>query len=136
MFRKIRVCLDQIEDTTDGYKNISLYNLEKIVNDSCDVISIDILEYMNMEQSEQIIKTVISKLRPGGYIALSFINFKKLCYEYHCSLINSDILISHFKNKNAIIDIYWINDIIKNYNCNIVNMLENDYKISLSIQKA
>jgi hypothetical protein len=136
MQRKLRLCLENIEETSDGYQNISIYNMDKIVNDSCDLISIDTLEFLDAQQSEKLLIDAIRKLRSGGYINLSFANIKKLCYQYNASMIDGTSLYSALKNKNHIVDIHWLNNIIKQYNCNIINMIESDHKISLSIQRA
>lgn len=137
MQRNVRLCLNDIDtDSADNYKEISIYNLNKLVNDSYDIIDIDILENITPEEAENTIYQSISKLRPGGYLNLSFLNVKKICYDYTAAKIDNQQFLKYVLGKQSIIDTAYINKICTSHGCTIVNLIEqNNYRLSLAILK-
>jgi len=136
MQRNINLCLEDIANSAGDYKNVSVFNLDKLVNCSYDIINIDILEKMKPEEAAAILEQSMGKLRSGGYLHVSFLNIKKVCHAYSISKINNQEFLKHIYGKQSVIDIDYINKICANNNCSIVNLQEKDnYYLSAAIIK-
>lgn len=134
MKRNIDLCLEDIDSNDHEYQKVSVYNIDKIINSSCDIIKIDILEYLNPPDCLNIITKSLQKLKPNGYLVASFSNFKKLCYEYSSGKLDNVKMIEAIKNKQNIISVQYLQNIIQQQ-YSIVNLVENDLRLEASITR-
>lgn len=135
MKRNINLCLENIDEENSQYQNVSVYNIDKIVNNSCDIVTVSILEQLSPQECETTILKSLDKLKPIGYLVLSFVNFKKICYDYHIGKVNNKIMIENIQNKKCILDLNYIEKIISKNNYHIVNLTEQEYGFEISIKK-
>lgn len=135
MKRNIDLCLDDINSNDHTYQKVSVYNIDKIINNSCDIIKIDVLEYLNPPDCLNIITKSLQKLKPNGHLVASFSNFKKICYKYSSGKLDNVKMIEAIKNKQNIISVQYLQNIIQQQQYSIVNLVEDDLVLEASITR-
>lgn len=70
-----------------GYKNIFVVNndsfdLNDIVNNCCSEIVFTAIDYVPFSETEDLLRTIISKLRLGGKLVITGLNFDNICRNY------------------------------------------------------
>ena len=70
-----------------GYKNIFVVNndsfdLNDIVNNCCSEIVFTAIDYLPFASTEDLLRTVIGKLRLGGTLVVTGLNFDNICRNY------------------------------------------------------
>lgn len=107
-----------------GYNNILLQNLpdesQKIVNNSCnEIIATNIIDYVEQEQIDGLLKLLITKLRMGGSLVISGLNLDIIVR----NLLNKTLPESDFNNMiKAVRSIHsrkYVSDLLTNNNLKI-----------------
>ncbi len=111
-----------IDSKTDKPNVVHINNLSSLVNYSCDSISIDILEFLQEKDHEQIIKYLLEKLRPNGKLIITINNAKNIAKDYAEAAISSGDFLQLFSNKQSLLTIESIYTFIDFQTFDIVNI--------------
>lgn len=123
----------------EGFYNIEINSInEELVNYSNNIIHCGCLEYLDYEFIEQAIKTLYLKVRLNGSLSLTITNYKTVCLSYSNSVLKDEDFMKLIKNKQSILSINYIKNIIQNIPGSVlykIEQLENDYRTTLTINR-
>ena len=98
----INICYDN-NYTIANQTNIDIRNLDSIPNFSADHILISFLNRIEKSQSIKIIHALCNKLKKGGKLTMSMLDFDQLISYYHNQNIKLDDIIVYTKNLECFI---------------------------------
>jgi hypothetical protein len=96
----------------DAYTNVlpdtegvSITKVSDIVNHSVDTIFCDCLESVSEEGFSIVFEEILHKIRPQGYLVITFLDIKKICLAYLQNTIDNQAFLALVKTKNSFINI-------------------------------
>jgi hypothetical protein len=125
------------EPVLPEFQNISVNQLQSLVNSSIDHIYIHNLNRYSKEEIAKIIEISLTKIRPQGFLSINIANYSHICKLYSENIINDDKLVKYIKNCNAVCSIDFIKELLSSLRMSIVqiNYSEDLLEINLMIQK-
>lgn len=123
----------------EGFYNIEINSInDELVNYSNNIVHCGSLEYLDYQYIEQAISIMFTKVRLGGSLLITFTNYKNICSSYLNSSLKDTDFISLLKNKQSVLSINYIKNIIQNTPGSVLYKIENipnEYKTSITINR-
>lgn len=102
MNRNLTITIDQnIKDPSIVFIN----DISKIVNNSCDSIYIDCLEYLIESDAKPIVSILSDKLKPKGKLIISIVNAHCIASSFLYQELSGSQFLGFFKNKQNILSL-------------------------------
>lgn len=101
MQRNINIIIDGKPVDINGFNNISINNIDSIVNFSVDILYCTVINFLPNEYIEQIIMALCAKIRQGGQMIIGLKDIKNICLSFANNSMDNDTffsLISQTKN--------------------------------------
>lgn len=118
----------------NNFDNISIDNVNRIINYSVDTLYCECLNEQNCENQTHTIQQMLDKLRVGGSLILSFINARIIAKAYYDNILTDTDMVNFFKANSCILSIDRINANLDNQY--IVSKIEYlDYNIMVNITR-
>lgn len=136
MKRNILLSDGHIQLNEPGFEPVSVMHIDSIANRSCDIIRIPILEYIKIDNISRLIEQILLKIRPKGYLHITFLNSKLLCKDYLANKISSNDFLKLLQNKNHLLSFDYFTTIIDLEEYSIINYVNDDkYQSHIVISK-
>jgi hypothetical protein len=103
MKRNINIINQFVKDSIPNTDQISIDNIDSLVNYSVDSIICGTLEYVNDSEFESSLLVLLEKIRDEGNIIIKFVNFKKLFIEYINQQVSGAKIFNDLANKKNIL---------------------------------
>lgn len=98
---KINICNSE-KDLVAGYQNITLSQVDGIVNGSIDEILFKGLDYIPYDQRTQIISAILSKIKHGGEIIFEILDIIAISKEIYLGSMTSKAISSLIDGKRSL----------------------------------
>ena len=134
MKRNICIVNDKFSGKAPNTESVNISEINNIVNCSADYIVCYVLEYVDPNLSDNIIKVLLEKLRPGGYLLIAFTDFKFLSEKYSQSLVSDKDYMSNVFGKTNILSIEKITSCIVNDKY-VVSKIDGEAVLSVTIHR-
>lgn len=119
-----------------NYVGISTNDIQDLINLSCDNILLDCLEDSSKDQSLNLIQQVLTKLKPQGILTIVISDIIKYMMSYINGSLESDALLTCFKNRNCILSLDDILNVVnadKNLKLQKIDHIDN--RIAITIKR-
>jgi len=125
----------KIKDLPESTEYIHINNLSQIVNHSVDYLFSDNLEYLNEDSISTILKEIMNKIRPKGYLSIKILDIKKICLNFINNQLPSTKYIEFLKDKNSILNLDTISVSVDYDKFITTKIVSSDYYINIILQR-
>lgn len=137
---KLQIIRDQSEKI-EGYKSVLATNfmppsVEDVIDNSCELISLsDSLDLYPNETRNNILVSMLKKLRLNGEIFVSGSEPRALCKMYINGVIGTEVFSSVLKDNNSVIEIDQAISILEQLGLSIETSSINGYKYEIRARR-
>lgn len=103
MSRNINLCHSDNIQSIDGFSNVTVDNIDSIVNCSVDIIYYRFINRLNSEQLGSVLSKLLQKLRTGGNLVLRMLDIRAIAKSYSDNSIDSQTFLSQISSVNMAI---------------------------------
>lgn len=101
MARLINVCVNN-QQKLDRYENVNITDIDNIVNYSVDFIRFDFLQFFDYNTGQNILHTLINKLKLSGSVTLLISNYKTISRLYADSILSDGEFLEKIQNCRSV----------------------------------
>ena len=135
MKRNINITNQFIKDSIPNTTPVDVSNINSLVNYSVDSIICGMLEYVDDNEFETFITSLLEKIRNEGNIIIKFVNLKKLFIEYINQQIPSSEVFKYLTNKKNILCPDKLINILNQNSFMILKMDQNENHFTIMAQR-
>jgi hypothetical protein len=117
-----------------NFDSISVGMVDRIINHSVDTLYCDNINELNNEQRQNLVSSIMSKIRVGGTAVFKFINAKIITKAYYDNSISDDDIVLFFQDNKSLLSIDKLNALIDD-NFIISRIEYQDYHILATITR-
>jgi len=135
MKRNINITNEFVKDTIPNTSSVDISNIDNLVNYSVDSIICGVLEYIEDNECELFVTSLLEKMRNEGNIIIKFVNFKKLFIEYINQQISSAKVFQYLRNKKNMLCPDKVINILNQNGFMILKMDQNENYFTIMSQR-
>lgn len=84
------------------FTNVSLGDLDSVVNYSVDHLCFYDIEILNAQDAEKVVHSLLNKIRPAGILTIGFTNTKKICRDYYMNSLDDATYIKYHTDHRSV----------------------------------
>jgi len=135
MKRNINITNQFVKESIPQTNQVDITNIHSLVNYSVDSIVCNVLEYIDENELESFMASIIEKIRDNGRLVIKFVNFKKVFIEHINQKTSGAEIFSRLINKKNILSLDKIINLLNIHGLMVLKVDQDNTQFSVLAQR-